>query len=92
MIFEIVFTTEAMEDIDKFKKTGNKSLVKKVFSLIQELKQHPEKGTGKPEKLKHYQQNIWSRRIDRRHRLVYLIEGEKIIVTVLGAYGHYDDK
>lgn len=65
MIFEIEFTSEALEDIEKLKKTGSKVLVKKVFTLIQELKEHPETGTGKPEKLKYYQQNTWSRRIDR---------------------------
>lgn len=92
MIFEIDFTPQALEDIEKLKKTGNKAILKKIFSLIQELKQHPETGTGKPEKLKHYQQNIWSRRIDRKHRIVYLIDEKKIIVTILGAYGHYGDK
>jgi toxin YoeB len=92
MIFEIDFTTEALEDIEKLKKTGNKGVLKKIFSLIQELKQHPEKGTGKPEKLKHYRENTWSRRIDRKHRLVYLINGTKVVVTILGAYGHYGDK
>ncbi|MEX2569258.1 MAG: type II toxin-antitoxin system YoeB family toxin [Cyclobacteriaceae bacterium] len=48
---------EALEDIERLKKTGNKVILKKVFSLIQELKEHPETGTGKPERLKHYQQN-----------------------------------
>jgi toxin YoeB len=92
MIFEIEFTDEALEDIEKLKKTGNKVILKKVFSLIQELREHPETGTGKPERLKHYQQNTWSRRIDKKHRLIYLIDGIKIIVTILGAYGHYGDK
>lgn len=92
MIFEIDYTFEALEDIEKLKKTGNKVILKKLFSLIQELKQHPETGTGKPERLKHYKQNTWSRRIDRKHRLVYLIDGTKIVVTILGAYGHYGDK
>lgn len=92
MIFEIDYTFEALEDIEKLKKTGNKVILKKLFSLIQELKLHPETGTGKPERLKHYQQNTWSRRIDRKHRLVYLIDGTKIVVTILGAYGHYGDK
>lgn len=49
MIFEIAFTSEALEDIEKLKKTGNKVLVKKAFTLIQELKVHPETGTGKPD-------------------------------------------
>jgi toxin YoeB len=92
MMFEIDFTFEALEDIEMLKKTGNKVVLKKLFSLIQELKQHPETGTGKPERLKHYQQNTWSRRIDRKHRLVYLINGTKIVVTILGTYGHYGDK
>jgi toxin YoeB len=92
MTFEIEFTVEALEDINKLKKTGSKILLKKLFNLIQELKAHPETGTGKPEKLKHFSQNTWSRRIDQRHRLVYLIDGTRIIVTILGAYGHYGDK
>lgn len=92
MTFEIEFTVEALEDINKLKKTGSKILLKKLFNLIQELKEHPETGTGKPEKLKHFSQNTWSRRIDQRHRLVYLIDGTRIIVTILGAYGHYGDK
>jgi toxin YoeB len=92
MIFEIEFTVEALEDIQKLKKTGNKAILNKFFTLIRELKEHPETGTGKPERLKHFQLNTWSRRIDKKHRLVYLIDGTKIVVTILGAYGHYGDK
>lgn len=91
MSFEIEYTSEALEDIEKLKKTGNKSLMKKLYVLIQELKEHPETGTGKPEKLKYSELGTWSRRLDRKHRLVYIIDGERIIVTILGAYGHYDD-
>lgn len=35
MTFEIEYTFEALEDIEKLKKTGNKSILKKFFSLIQ---------------------------------------------------------
>ncbi|PWJ56608.1 toxin YoeB [Dyadobacter jejuensis] len=91
MNFDIVFTAESLEDLGKIKKTGNKALLKKLYSLLQELRVHPESGTGKPEKLRYHQQNVWSRRIDSRHRLVYLIDGDKIVVSVLGAYGHYKD-
>ena len=38
MTFEIEFTVEALEDIQKLKKTGNQAILKKFFSLIQELK------------------------------------------------------
>ena len=38
MTFEIEFTVEALEDIQNLKKTGNQTILKKFFSLIQELK------------------------------------------------------
>jgi toxin YoeB len=69
MTFEIEFTVEALEDIQKLKKTGNQAILKKFFSLIQELKEHPETGTGKPERLKYFQQNTWSRRIYKFQKL-----------------------
>ncbi len=37
-------------------------------------------------------QLIRSRRISRKHRLVYEIHDTEVIVLVLAAYGHYEDK
>lgn len=91
MTFDIEFAAEALEDIEKLRKTGNQALLRKFYSLLQELRQHPESGTGKPERLKHYKLNTWSRRVDKKHRLVYIIDGTKIVVTILGAFGHYED-
>ncbi|HPM11039.1 MAG TPA: type II toxin-antitoxin system YoeB family toxin [Paludibacter sp.] len=34
----------------------------------------------------------WSRRITEKHRLVYLIEEEKVNILILSTYGHYNDK
>lgn len=53
---------------------------------------HPKTGTGHPEQLKGNRSGLWSRRITKKHRLVYEIHDNKIIVLVLTAYGHYDDK
>lgn len=91
MTFDIEFTAEALEDIEKLRKTGNQVLLRKFYSLLQELRHHPESGTGKPERLKYYKLNTWSRRIDKKHRLVYIIDGTKIVVTILAAFGHYGD-
>lgn len=35
---------------------------------------------------------LWSRRISRKHRLVYEIAETVVRVIVLSAYGHYGDK
>jgi toxin YoeB len=70
-------------------KSGNKSLNKKIEKLLDELRSHPESGTGKPERLKHDFTGYWSRRINREHRLIYSIEDQRVIVTVISAFGHY---
>ena len=92
MSFEIEYTLEAEADIEKHKKSGDKKVLLKINELLNELREHPTEGTGKPEKLKHYKIPTWSRRITGKHRLVYRIEEGKVIVLVLSFWGHYGDK
>ncbi len=37
-------------------------------------------------------QGQWSRRITKKHRLVYEIHDNIVTVLVLTAYGHYEEK
>lgn len=92
MKYAIVFLPEAEKDIKRIKKGGNRALLRKLSSLLEEISEHPRFGTGKPEQLKHYTEPTWSRRISGEHRLVYEIQEEMITVLVLSAYGHYNDK
>jgi toxin YoeB len=73
-------------------KAGNKILLKKISKLLLELEAHPETGTGKPEKLKYKGVNYWSRRINSKHRMEYIIDNDRVIVFVIALWGHYDDK
>lgn len=92
MSYSIELTDEAISDIEKLKKTGDKKVLIKIDKLLNELREHPTTGTGKPEKLKHYETPTWSRRITDKHRLIYRIEDKKIVVIVLSFWGHYNDK
>ncbi len=89
MTYEIFFTQKALRDIEKIKKTGNLKLLVKLEALIEELALHPYSGTGKPELLKNNYAGLWSRRINLEHRLIYSVDGQKITVTLISAYGHY---
>jgi toxin YoeB len=80
------------QDLDRHVKSGNKALIKKISSLLQELEEHPTTGTGKPERMTGDRQGQWSRRINHEHRLIYLIDNKDVIVTAVSAFGHYDDK
>jgi toxin YoeB len=64
----------------------------KISKLFYELREHPATGTGKPELLKYYDIPTWSRRITAKHRLIYRIENQTIIVLILSLWGHYDDR
>jgi toxin YoeB len=92
MIYSIELTLDAENDIENFKKSGDKKILLKIDKLLNELRDHPTIGTGKPERLKHYEIPTWSRRINDKHRLVYRIEEDRIIVLVLSFWGHYGNK
>ncbi|MDR0829514.1 MAG: Txe/YoeB family addiction module toxin [Prevotellaceae bacterium] len=92
MIYQVKLDITAKNDILKYKMSGDKKLLKKIHSLLEELKGHPKTGTGKPEQLKYYETPTWSRRISDKHRLVYQIHENIVTVLVVAAFGHYEDK
>lgn len=89
MSYHIEFSAQAETDIAILKKSGDKAVLKKLKSLLDELSEHPRTGTGQVEVLKHYSEETLSRRINREHRLVYRILEETVQVLILSAYGHY---
>ena len=92
MIFELEYTSDFKEDKEKLRKAGDIQALQKLAKLLKELTEHPTTGTGKPEPLSGDRAGQWSRRITHKHRLIYLIIEEKIIVLLLSAYGHYGEK
>ena len=90
-MYEIEYRDQALLDIAKLKK-DEPAAYKKVVSFIEELKEHPKTGTGHPEPLKGKPEGRWSRQINKKHRLVYRIYETEVVVLVIAAYGHYDDK
>ncbi|MCL2041889.1 MAG: Txe/YoeB family addiction module toxin [Bacteroidales bacterium] len=92
MKYELQYTSDFERDKEKLRKSGEIGALQKLATLLLELAEHPTTGTGKPEPLSGNRLGQWSRRITQKHRLIYLIEEEKVIVLLLSAYGHYDDK
>ncbi len=92
MIYELILQPEAEKHLEEWKKCGQKKILKKIAYLFSELREHPTTGTGQVEQLKGNLAGFWSRRIDKSSRMVYTIENEKVIVTVVSLKGHYGDK
>ncbi len=76
---KIVFMADGWEDYLYWQQT-DKTVLKKINSLIKEILRNPFDGTGKPEPLIENLKGYWSRRINLEHRLVYTVEEEQIII------------
>ena len=84
---EVTYAVKAQEDLDFWRKSGQKSIQEKISELIKDIVLHPKTGKGKPEELKYKWSGCWSRRINQEHRIIYEIDNETIIVHSLK--GHY---
>lgn len=91
MIYELVFSEQAKNDLARLKH-NEPSAFRKAVKLLVELREHPRTGRGKPKPLAADRAGQWSRRINLRHRLVYEIVDSVVKVYIISSYGHYDDK
>ena len=86
---ELKFTPEALVDRDWWKQNGDDATKRKIKQLLEELENHPRTGTGKPELLSRDLKGVWSRRINKKDRILYEIHDDIVVVLVLSMRGHY---
>ena len=89
-MYEIEYSEESIKELLKRIKSDIQAY-KKFESLIPELREHPYTGTGHPHQLR-YLNGIWSRKLDKKNRLLYTINDTTVVVFIVSAMGHYDDK
>jgi toxin YoeB len=83
---EAVFHPEFREDL-RYWVERDRKVALRVMELVEAVLREPFTGIGKPEPLKHLLAGAWSRRLTEEHRLVYLIQGNRI--DFLQARYHY---
>lgn len=74
---ESVFQPEFREDLRYWVETDRKTALR-IFQLIEAIMIDPFQGIGKPEPLKFLGSGVWSRRITQEHRLVYVVDHDKV--------------
>ncbi len=72
-----VFQPEFREDLRWWTREQPR-VADRIWALVEEIMRTPFTGTGKPEPLRFLGSNVWSRRITQEHRLVYLVQNERI--------------
>jgi toxin YoeB len=89
MIWKILILDKAEEDLCWLRQHDNKCYTK-TFDLAREIARNPRSGTGKPERLKHFDREVWSRRSSREHRLVYVVYPDDELVEIVSCKSHYE--
>jgi toxin YoeB len=71
------FQKEFREDLEYWVQTDRKTALR-LLRLVEEVMRDPFTGIGKPEPLKGLGPGVWSRRLTQEHRVVYLIQDDRI--------------
>ncbi len=81
-----VSMNECEKDLNYWE-TKDLNMFNKIHQLIEEIKKDPFRGTGRVERLTGDKEGWYSRRINKKDRLVYEVDGEKVILK--SCEGHY---
>lgn len=85
--YKVIINSTAEKDFSLHKKSGNQASIKKILTILNELKVHPYTGEGQPEELKYNLKGLWSRRINKKDRLIYDVKEDIVTVLVISAMG-----
>ena len=72
MTYKIPILENAQDDLDGLRKNDRTSYIK-CFDLVRKIMEDPRNGTGKPERLRYFEKEVYSRRVNQKDRLIYTI-------------------
>lgn len=90
--YTLEISAKARKELKGHYSSGNKSVIRKIEQILLELSNTPYEGTGNPEALKYRLTGYWSRRINKKDRIIYRVYEDRVIVLIVSAIGHYGDK
>ncbi|MEI7869543.1 MAG: Txe/YoeB family addiction module toxin [Candidatus Methylumidiphilus sp.] len=89
MIYKIRILENAQKDLVWLRKNDKTSYIK-CFDLVREIMNNPRSGTGKPERLRYFEKEVYSRRVNHKDRLIYTIYESLHEIDISSFRGHYD--
>ena len=86
--YKLVYTKQGLKEKKHAIQAGFKD---KIDSLVELLKENPYEDYPPFEKLLGNMKGAYSRRINRQHRLVYMVYEKEKIVKVISVWTHYEN-
>lgn len=87
-MYKVVISKKALKDRENLKKSKLDKIAKELLNRISE---DPFCYPPAFEKLNLKINNIYSRRINRQHRLVYMVDKEKKEIYIIRMWTHYEN-
>ncbi|MEG0723392.1 MAG: Txe/YoeB family addiction module toxin [Akkermansia sp.] len=85
---KLELSRQAREDLVHWAHSDKKTALK-IADLLEEISQTPYTGKGKPEPLRHQLSDYWSRRINTKDRIVYLVDETTSTIYIASLRNHY---
>lgn len=89
MTYKLRILENAQEDLNWLRRNDRASYIK-CFDLVREIMNEPRSGTGKPERLRYFEMEVFSRRVNQKDRMIYTIYESSGEVDISSFRGHYD--
>jgi toxin YoeB len=88
-MYKINILKKAQSDLNWYRRNDKNSYIK-CFDLVREIMVNPREGTGKPERLKFFEKEVYSRRVNHKDKLIYTIYEESKEIDISSFRGHYE--
>jgi len=86
-VYEIRYCKQAQKDIKCLKEAN---LAKNAKNLIEIIRENPYESPPPFEKLKGELTGVFSRRINRQHKIIYKVDKERKAVIIIRMWTHYE--
>ena len=87
-MYKVIILDNAEKDLSWFRKNDRAGYIK-CFDLIRDIMNNPRDGIGKPERLRYFEKEVYSRRVNHKDRIVYTIYESKKQIDISSTRGHY---
>ena len=74
---DAVLDPDFLDDLRWWVRTDRKVALR-LLDLVEAILREPFDGIGMPEPIKHFGNNVWSRRLTQEHRLLYRVADDRI--------------
>ena len=88
-MYRILILKKAQADLEWFRRNDKSSYVK-CFDLVRQIMADPRQGIGKPERLKYFEKEVYSRRVNHKDRLIYTIYEDMKEIDISSFRRHYE--